>query len=248
MDHYRFLAAVMLLYTTVGALAGPPMSTEDPGILDQGEWEVIGAVTATSIDSNKSYQMPLLDVSLGVYADKVQIAAAYPYVYTDPDNGSSESDFGNLELGIKWRFWNADRLQVAFAPVYAFGVSRNTALQGIGDDNNVATFPLALEYQINQRWRLNTSAGYASVDGGEDEWGYGAALAYGLSPRWELMFEFAGAADTDFEEDVLDARVGFDFTLTDSVHLLFSAATGLREPAAQEKLDYDLYFGVQYFP
>lgn len=199
------------------------------------------------MDSGNAYQAPLLDVSLGLIADRVQIAAAYPYVYTDPDHDSSESDFGNLELGIKWRFWNSDKFQVAFAPVYAFGVSRKTALRGIGDDTDVAAFPLALEYQINDRWRLNTSAGYASVDKGDDKWDYGAALAYGLDNRWELLFELAGATDTDFDEDVLDIRAGFDFALTDSVHLLFSAATGLREPGGEEELNYDLFFAVQFF-
>ena len=50
-----------------------------------------------------------------------------------------------------------------------------------------------------------------------------------------------------FDEDVLDLRAGFDFALTDSVHFLFSAATGLRERDSEEELNYDLYFGVQFF-
>jgi hypothetical protein len=242
------LALSLALLSVIGsASAGPPLSTEDPGILERGQWEIISAVTATSVDSGNSYQSPLLDISLGVIADQVQIAAAYPYVYTDPDDDSSESDFGNLELGIKWRFWNSDKLQVAFAPVYAFGVSRRTALAGIGDSGDVVVLPLAAEYQINHQWRLTGSAGYASVDEGEDEWGYGAALAYGLNDRWELLFELAGATDTDFDEDVLNVRAGFDFALTDSVHFLFSAATGLREPSGEEDLNYDFYFGVQFF-
>jgi hypothetical protein len=72
-------------------------------------------------------------------------------------------------------------------------------------------------------------------------------LAYGLNDRWELLFELAGATDTDFDDDNLNVRAGFDFALTDSVHLLFSAATGLREPDDVEALDYDLYFGIQFF-
>jgi hypothetical protein len=244
---YRLVLS-LLLSAGGPALAGPPLSTEDPGILHQGQWEIISAVTATSIDGGTAYQAPRLDISLGVIADQVQIAAAYPYFYTDPDDESSESDFGNLELAIKWRFWNSNKLQVAFAPVYAFGVSRKTALRGIGDSSDVAIFPLAAEYQINNQWRLISSAGYASVDKGEDEWGYGAALAYGLNNRWELLFELEGATNTDFDGDALNVRAGFDFALTDSVHLLFSAATGLREPDGEEELNYDLYFGVQLFP
>ncbi|HDY83949.1 MAG TPA: porin [Halieaceae bacterium] len=245
--NYRLVLALALASAAVPTWAGPPLSTEDPGILAQGEWEIIGAVTASSAGGGDAYQVPLLDVSLGVITDKVQIAAAYPYVITDPDDGGSESDFGNLSLGIKWRFWDSGKLQVAFTPGYAFGVTRETAERGIGEDTDVAAFPLAAEYQVNKRWRFNTSVGYVSVDDGEDEWGYGAALAYGLNERWELLVELAGATDTDFDDDILDVRAGFDFAWTDDVHLLFSAATGLREPRGEDELDYDLYFGVQFF-
>jgi outer membrane receptor protein involved in Fe transport len=243
----RLVFSLVFLCAVIPTLAGPPLHTEDPGILDQGQWEIISAVTATSVDSGNSYQAPLLDVSLGIIADQVQIAVTYPYIYTDPDDESSESDFGNLELGIKWRFWNSDKLQIAFAPGYTFGVNRKTLEHGIGDGDHVALFQLAAEYQINDRWRLNTAAGYASVRGGDDKWDYGSALAYGLNGRWELLFELTGTTDTDFDDDALNIRAGFDLTLTDDVHLLFSAATGLREPDGTEALDYDLYFGIQFF-
>jgi hypothetical protein len=228
-------------------VAGPPLATEDPGILDAGQWEVITATTATSADGGSVYQAPVLDVSLGVLADQVQLALAYPYVYSDPDDGDSEWDFGNLEVGVKWRFWNRDKLQLAFAPVYAFGVTRQTAEQGIGNDTDVAEFPIAAEYQVNDAWRVNAALGYASVQDGGDEWSYGAAVAYGLNDRWELLVELAGATDTDFEDDILDVRAGFDFAFTEEMHLLFSAATGLRKPDGEEELNYDIFVGLQFF-
>ncbi len=240
-------AALAVSCALTQAIAGPPLSIEDPGILEPGQWEIITATTATSTDGGDFYQAPLLDISLGVIGDYVQIAAAYPYVYADPNDGDSEWDFGNLEVGVKWRFWNTETLQVAFAPIYAFGVTRDTAEKGIGDDTDVAAFPLAAEYQINDAWRVNASAGYASVKDSGDEWGYGAAVAFRLNERWELLFELSGATDTDFDDDILDARAGFDFAFTEDLHLLFSAATGLREPDGEEELDYDIFLGLQFF-
>jgi hypothetical protein len=64
-----------------------------------------------------SSKLPVLDVSLGVIDQQVQIGATYPYVIADPEGQDSDSDFGNLELGVKWRFWNSEDLQVAFAPL-----------------------------------------------------------------------------------------------------------------------------------
>jgi hypothetical protein len=248
--HARFFrpaAVLACVHFFSGAAAGPPLSIEDPGVLDAGQWEIITATTATSTDSGDVYQAPLLDVSLGVVQDYVQVFVAYPYVYSDPDEGNSEWDFGNLQAGVKWRFVNTDRLQVAFAPLYAFGVTRSTAEQGIGEDSDVAEFPLVAEYQLTDAWRVNASAGYASVDDGGDEWVYAGAVAYGVSDRLELLFELAGATDTDFDDDLLDVRAGLDFTIAEDLHLLFSTATGLREPSGEDELDYDVFLGLQFF-
>jgi hypothetical protein len=119
------------------------------------------------------------------------------------------------------------------------------AEQGIGDFGDVASLPLVLEYQVDDRWRFNSSAGFESVDEGDDVWSYGAAVAYGVTKSWELLLELSGAVNTDLENDVLEARVGIDFGLSEDFHLLFAVATGLREPDKEEEIDYDVFLGVQ---
>jgi hypothetical protein len=244
----HLILAVFFFSGLVGirAWAGPPLATEDPGILQQGQWEVIASTTATGTGSGSFYQMPALDVSLGVLEDYLQISAAYPYVFADPDSTDSDSDFGNLELGVKFRFWNSETLQIAFAPTYSLGITRILAELGIGEDNNVLALPLALEYGINDRLRLNTDIGYAVVDGGTDGWAYGLAMAFVLNERWELLWEFSGASDTNMDNNVLDLRGGFDFAVSEDFHLLFSVATGLVVPDKLDQLDYDIYLGVQW--
>jgi hypothetical protein len=54
--------------------------------------------------------------------------------------------------------------------------------------------------------------------------------------------------DTDFNDSLLDLRAGFYFTITEKLHLLFSAATGRQQADKSEQLDYDIYLGIQYFP
>jgi len=243
---FRLFAALALLHAFSPASAGPPLSIDDPGILDPRQLEVITATTVTSTDSGEYYQAPLLDISLGVIQDYVQVAVVYPYVHVAPDDGGSEWDFGNLEVGVKWRFLNGDRLQMAFAPTYAFGVTRSAAIKGVGDDTDVLVIPVNAEYQINSTWRLNGQALYASVKNGNNKWGYGASAAYALNGRWEFLFELSGASDSGFDTDFLEARVGFDAALTESVHLLFSVATGLSEPSGEDELDYDVFLGLQF--
>jgi len=238
--------SLLLIALPLPVLAGPPLSIGDPGVLEPGAWEVIAAATATSLGDNDFYQAPVLDVSLGLVADRLQVSAVYPYVFFEPSTGGSQSDFGNLELGATWRLFQDDALQLALSPAYSFGVTRKLAQQGIGGGGDVLVLPVVLEYQLNERWRLNTSTGFESVEEGADAWSYGIAAAYALSQRWEVLLELVGAADTDWNNDVLDVRAGFDFTVTDNLHLLFAAGSGLREPGSEDQLDYDVYLGLQF--
>lgn len=226
-------------------LAGPPLEIDDPGILEPGQWEIITAATLTSTNAGDGYEAPVLDVSYGV-AKQVQVSAVLPYVFVDPDDGSSESDVGNLEIGVKWRFVDEDNLQLAVAPLYVFGVSASRARRGIGDENDVFGLPFLLEYAFGD-WRLNASLGYEAVNNDRDGLAYGAALAHPFGARSEVLFEIYGAADTEFDDDALNFHVGFDTEIAEDLHLLFAAGSAIRDPDGGEELDFDVFLGLQFF-
>ncbi len=238
---------LVLLAAAASAQAGPPLSTDDPGILDPLQLEVIVATTVTSTDAGDYYQAPVLDVSLGLVEDRLQASLVYPYEKTDPANGDSETGFGNLEFGMKWRFLRNDRFEMAFAPYYTFGVRPSTARKGIGDSADAAVFPVNFHYRVNDAWRLGGELRYASIEERSDEWAYGVSLGHAVNDCCELLFELAGAADTGFDNDYIDARVGFDAAISQTFHVLASVATGLTEPDGENALDYDVFLGVQFF-
>lgn len=230
------------------ALAGPPLSIDDPGVLPAWHWEIIGATTLTSSSDGDYWQAPVLDISLGVIEDYVQVGFVYPYAHADSGNSGTQSDFGNAEFGVKWRFLKRERVQMAFAPYHAFGVSSRTAARGIGNESDASVLPINAEYRVDDRWSLNGEVRYISVDDASNEWGYGAAVAFAPNDRWTLLAEVAGATDSDSKDDFLELRAGFDAALNDSLHVLFSIATGLKEPRGAGKLDYDVFLGLQFFP
>ena len=237
--------AGLLLSISQTALAGPPLTIDDPGVLDPGQWEIITAVTYADTTEGSATQLPILDVSYGV-TENVQVSAAYPYVFVDPKDDSSDNDFGNLQVGAKWRFFNGENLQLAVAPLYAFGISVNAAKRGVGDDEDALFVPLEIEYTLGN-WRFNGEFGYASIKNEPDGWGYGAAVAHPLGTRTEIMFELYGGADDDFDNDNLNYHVGFDFAWSEDLHILVSAGSGLTEPAREAELDFDFFRGLQYF-
>lgn len=242
------IVAVLVVCKSSQVLAGPPLSIDDPGVLEPGRWEIIGATTLTSGSDGDYWQAPLLDVSLGVIEDHIQVGLVYPYAHADAGDERLRSDFGNAEIGVKWRFFKRERLQMAFAPYHAFGVSSRAAGKGIGVENDATVLPINAEYRINDRLSLNGEIRYVNVDKQENAWAYGAAMAFTANDRWTLLFEIAGESDTGFDDEFIELRAGFDATLTDSVHLLFSVATGIQEPRGAGKLDYDLFLGLQFFP
>ncbi len=66
-------AAGALLLMSGAVNAGPPLSIDDPGILDPGKFEVILAATIETRPFGDSYEFPVLNISLGV-SENIQVA------------------------------------------------------------------------------------------------------------------------------------------------------------------------------
>lgn len=220
---------------------------DDPGILLPGQWEIITAGTYASSGVVDAAQAPLLDVSLGIIDDYVQISLGVPWEHVSPAAGPSNSGLGNAQLGVKWRFFNGERLQLALAPYRVFGVSGSTAAKGIGTDSDISVLPVLMQYQLSDAWTLNGELAYASVRDGENAWGYGAALAFTQSRQLTWLLEAYGSAATGFDNQSVELRAGLDLAIRDDLHLLFSAGTGLDAPSEQDELDAAFYLGVQLF-
>lgn len=85
----RRIGAVLAITcaSPLAALAGPPLSIDDPEILDTGSFEVIVAAAIDSRDSGDSYLFPILDVSYGL-SENIQLAAVASRINNDPDDGA----------------------------------------------------------------------------------------------------------------------------------------------------------------
>lgn len=226
--------------------AGPPLAIDDPGVLEPGQWELIGAITFARSDAGHAAELPLADMSYGL-TPNTQISAAYPYVFSNPADETATSDFGNLSIGFKWRFFESERLQVAFAPGVTFGISLNATKLGIGDDEHIELLPINFQYALGGDWTLNGEIGLALVHQDEDEWAYGLAIGHPLANRAQLMFELYGATDSELDNNVLNFHVGVDVALTGALHVLAAVGAGLSAPTGADKLNLDLYLGLQYF-
>jgi hypothetical protein len=248
MSSSQFLSRAVLA-AAVGlsnpAFAGPPMATEDPDILDPGQWEFIAAATQASVDNEgKIGELPIVEASVGL-SENTQVTLAYPFVYIDPEGGPRRSDTGNLEIGAKWRFYNRDNLQITFAPLYLFGISTTAATLGFGSDDPVAVLPVSFGYTFGD-WTLMGELGYAASKSEEDEVAYGLILGHPVGDRVQLMFELYGAGDSEMDDRFLNFNIGAEIAIAAGWNLLVSAGSGISEPSGAEELEYTAFVGVQY--
>lgn len=150
---FRFAAAgvvpaglSMLLYGS-GAVAGPPLSIDDPGILEIGEAQVIVAGTVEERDSGTAYYLPILDISCGL-SPNVQMSVTATRAVTGPDASESKSDFGPAAIGVKRRFPDRDGLQMAIAPFFETSLRDGAEDRGVIDDVNAWVIPVNLQYEF----------------------------------------------------------------------------------------------------
>jgi hypothetical protein len=86
------------------AFAGPPYLTDDPVPTDTGHWEIYGFTSAegrhSTVDGDAG-----LDLNYGP-VEGVQLTATLPMSFAHEPPGGWRNGTGDVELGIKYRFFN----------------------------------------------------------------------------------------------------------------------------------------------
>jgi len=99
----RALAALVVAGAAVPAWAGPPYLTDDPVPTDTGHWEIYaftaGEGRKSTIDGDAGF-----DLNYGPVED-VQLTATLPLSFSHAPNEGWRSGTGDVEIGIKYRFF-----------------------------------------------------------------------------------------------------------------------------------------------
>jgi hypothetical protein len=244
----RFVAGATTLTIigfATGALAGPPMFTDDPGVTDKGGWEIlVAASTAKTKAGDQASELPVVEIETAV-TENIQLSAAYPYVFVDLADGQKGDDFGNLELAAKWRFFNNEKLQIAVVPTYLDGLNVTAATLGIGSGEPIRVLPVTAEYALGD-WSIGGELAYASVKNEADEVAYGIIVGRSIGDRFNLMVEVYGATNSEFNDNFLNFNVGTEIVIAEGWELLLSLGSRITEPTGAEQLDYTGFVGIRH--
>jgi hypothetical protein len=212
--------ACILLGCASAAVAGPPYLTDDPEPTDAGHWEIYAFSAAegrrSTIDADAGF-----DLNYGA-AKGVQLTATVPLNFSHAPRDGWKGGAGDLELGIKYRFFN-DEAHGVSAAIFPRAILP-TASHSPGEKTRFL-LPLWVQKDFGGGTSLFGGGGYTINPGAGnlDFWQAAAAVTHDISKTLSVGVEVTRQG-SDIIGGTAQTRAGVGATvqLTDKYALLFS--------------------------
>jgi hypothetical protein len=230
------------LPSLVGAQAGPPFLTNDPGTPGNGNWEINIASSQSISRAAAAYQVPQIDLNFGL-GDRIQVTYEIPYVVETQAGQAHQSGWSNAFPGIKWRFldqgeggWQAS----VFPQVETDGLA-----SAVRKDIAVAGPRWLLPVEVTKRMGpldFDFEAGYYLPKDGVRERVLGLVAGRSISERLDLAMEFYNDHAIGAPPNATTLDLGGRFKLSRGFIFLFMAGRGV---SGAEQPQFIGYFGIQ---
>jgi hypothetical protein len=171
--------------SATAAFAGPPYATDDPEPTELGDWEIYAFAAGTSADRSLDGATGV-DLNYGPLPD-VQLTATLPIAFTR-EGGRSHAGPGDVELGIKYRFFHDEAAGFSIA-IFPRAILP-TASRRFGTGRVRLLLPVWAQKDFGP-WSLFGGGGYTINPGAgnRDFWQSGLTLTRNLTPRLSLGAE-----------------------------------------------------------
>lgn len=218
----------LLLGSQVLAWAGPPFLTDDPEPVDYLHWEIYVASQYVHTTRGESGTAPHIEANYGIVPN-VQLHIIAPFAYSRPGGMSTQYGFGDVELGVKYRFLQetSARPQVGIFPLLEVPTGDNN--RGLGNGQAQIFLPVWLQKTWG-RWSSYGGGGYwyNPGAGNRNYWYAGWQVQRSVSKQLALGAEiFYTTPSTVDGRDRTGFNVGLIYDFNEGHHLLFSAGTDI---------------------
>ncbi len=237
------VAAMFQLGVGLSAVwAGPPFVTDDPEPGEYRHWEIIVASQNSKDKEGLSGTAPHFEINYGVWPN-VHLHLIVPLSYVSPNDDSSHYGFGDMELGVKYRFIQETNLLPQVGTFLIVDVPTGSRSKGLGSGHVKTFIPIWLQKSWGP-WTTFGGGGYWINPGSDNKnyWFVGWVLQRDLLKTITLGAELfyttpkikGDSAQTGF-------NVGGILNFTEDHHLLLSAG---RDIHGQNL--FSLYIGYQW--
>jgi len=172
--------------------AGPPLATDDSGVLPTGGWEYTLAYESEQRDVGDTAIAPGLEIAYG-FSDVLQGAVGIARVEIDEPGAGSRSDFDAIGFELKWQFYADEQISAALAPAYAFPLTSSSTDRGIVEDVRVLSLPAIVSWESGN-WTADAQLAYDMTSSGPNGWFAGLAGGYQATDRVRLLAEVCGVS------------------------------------------------------
>lgn len=235
--------ALTIMLIPMGALAAPPLVTDDPGTPGPGNWEINTGLAVEKLRNKTTYQAPNLDLNYGV-GEHIQLNYSVSWLVLQGD-GSTKSGLSDSEAAVKWRFLDQNKqgIDLSVYPRFILNNPTSSADRGIVEKENIFRLPVQIEKKVGAI-TVNGEFGRDFHRENADEWLYGLALNYAEIKGLELLAEVFGTVDNGFSRYKTAFNLGVRYELGKSYSLLASAGRSFR--SAPDQPDFLFYGGIQF--
>ena len=239
----------LFVFLTLGIQAGPPFVTDDPEPVDYQHWEFYIASQHAQTSDGWSGTAPHIELNYGVITN-VQLHLIAPLTYDAPKNGAAQYGYGDMELGVKFRFLQETSLLPQAGVFPLVEIPTGDSSRGLGSGQWQAFLPLWLQKSFGD-WTIYGGGGYGINPGaGNQNWGFGGAVLQ-CQVRDNVLIGgeiYHRTAMQTGDRDDTAFNVGTVIDFTKHQHFLFSVGRSIDGPTDfQAYIAWQFTFGPEFF-
>jgi hypothetical protein len=222
MKIWSALIAVSWLVANPSVQCGPPYVTDDPEPPPPGGWEINVPFILERIPGTTDMDVPLFDLNYGL--PDIQLKLEIPIKIVHQDSNGTTAGAGDLLMGIKWRFFNDERLQFQLGTYPQLLTPTGDHARGLGDGRAAFVLPI-LAQKSWENWTLYGNIGYwwQGANEARNYFYAGAVLEREISEQLELGVELFGNSPKERRgSSELAFNVGGTWKMSKHLNLLFS--------------------------
>jgi hypothetical protein len=227
---------------------GPPLVTDDPDTPPDGHWEINLAAIGVRFTGEEQLSLPDADINYG-WGDHVQLKFDTPRLLSRADGEPAKSGLGATNLGVKWRFVDADRsgFSMSTYPQVLINTLPSSYRRGLTAPGQTWLLPVELSTQRGgfafdgELGRYVSTSLLARLEQ-PDAWVAGFIVSRDCAPRLECLAEIRQAFASGDAQTLLN--IGGHRQLSESLSLLFAAGHEFG-PARPDHEQLLFYVGMQ---
>jgi hypothetical protein len=238
----RLLFWLTIVLGPLPVMGGPPFVTDDPEPVEYQHWEVYVSSQLSRNHQGWTGTAPKSEINYGALPN-LQLHVMFSDDFTATSSSASEAGFGDIELGIKYRFIQQTRFLPDVAVYPQLEIPTASRSRGLGDGETQCFLPVWTEKDFG-KWTVNAGLGYYINPGPENLnwWFTGAMLQRRITDQVAVGTElFHQTVQVRGGRSSTYINPGVIWDLNDLEHLLLSVGH-----TVQGSSGWQSYVGIQF--